>query len=152
MIALFRHKTLQRGITALLLVVAVFLPLQISYACELMHGQQSTHCCCTDAKSGCEHGGGCSDHVTDTDRPAGTDQTSCCTLSLDSPAQSIVSTTSLSTHWLLDSTAPDHLVDTQDYRLTGPVPAESPLVIDAFAASTFTDNHLTYLYTRRLRV
>ncbi len=152
MIALFRHKTLQRGITALLLVVAVFLPLQISYACELMHGQQSTHCCCTDAKSGCEHGGGCRDHFPDTDHPADTNHADCCTLSLDSPAQSIVSTTSLSIHWLLDNTASDHLVSAQGYRLTGPSPVEPPLIIDAVAASTFTDNHLTYLHTRRLRV
>ncbi len=147
MIALSRHRALQRITASLLLAVTLFLPLQLSYACELMPGQVSQQCCCGDAGHGCEHGGGCAGHF-----PDAVDTDNCCRISLDTSPEHLVSATSFSGTLLIDNSPADPPLLLPRTTCARSDHSSVPLLTAATAGSVFIEDHLTYLRTRRFRI
>jgi len=150
---ILRHQFLQRNIARLFVVVLLFLPLQLSFACELMNGSQSTHCCCMDnAQNGCEHGGGCDNHFPDslTDKTANSGS-NCCTVNLDSSNQNLVSSTYTQSYKFLDTSLQFDWSSVQNYNLidhnvNNHSRSTEPLY-------TYNKNkRFTYFHTQRIRI
>lgn len=148
-----RNKLLQRNIARLILVISLFLPLQMSFACQLMDGNQSALCCCVDnAQNGCEHGGGCDNHFSDSSGDKTSDSDSnCCQVNLDSPNQNLVSSSYFQPDRLLDASPQFDDISQQSYKLVD----HNIEVHNNISNTLYTyniDRRFTYLHTQRFRI
>ncbi len=148
-----RNKLLQRSIARLILVISLFLPLQMSFACQLMDGNKSARCCCIDnAQNGCEHGGGCDNHFTDASGDnASSADSNCCTVNLDSPNQDLVSSSYFQPDRLLETPPQFDGIAQQGYQFVD----HNIKVNNNISDSLYTYNinkRFTYLDTQRFRI
>ncbi len=152
------RQTYSRHIMVTLIVaVVLFLPVQISFACKLMDGNQSPKCCCMEtAKQGCEKGGGCENHVaTKNGNTSKVADGNCCDIELDSPNLDITSKKISATDksWLGSLDPPTHtdVIFEQNFRSSN---LQKRLrFLSTSPSYSYTLNfQLSYLHTQRFRI